>query len=129
MTRFAAGRERVSRRRHPETLHVGAFLAGKLVAVASVCHEPPPGERDAAAWRVRGMATLPEQRGRGLGGKLLEHCLQHARALGGRRLWCSARVAVAAFYHAWGFVSVGEPFVLPQYSEEPYIRMEHHLAG
>ena len=112
---------------HPETLHLGAFLAGKLVAVASVCCEPPPGECDPVVWRVRGMATLPAQRGHGLGGKLLNQCLLHARKLGGRRVWCSARVGVAEFYHARGFASVGEPFALPQYSDEPYVRMEQQL--
>ena len=53
----------------------------------------------------------------------------YARQRSSRRVWCSARVGVAEFYHARGFASVGEPFALPQYSDEPYVRMEHHLAG
>jgi GNAT superfamily N-acetyltransferase len=113
----------------PDTLHVGAFLAGEAVAVASICREAPPGENDPAAWRLRGMATSPEHRGQGAATRLLSRCVAHARTLGGRRVWCSARVTVAEFYRRHGFVAVGEPFTLPQYSDERYIRMDCALAA
>jgi GNAT superfamily N-acetyltransferase len=113
----------------PGTLHVGAFLAGEAVAVASICRESPPGENDPAAWRLRGMATSPAHRGQGAATRLLSQCIEHARTLGGRRVWCSARVTVTEFYRRCDFVVVGEPFVLPQYSGEHYVRMDYSLPG
>jgi GNAT superfamily N-acetyltransferase len=109
----------------PDTLHVGAFLADKVVAVASVCHESPPGENDPVAWRVRGVATLPKYQGQGLAQRLLNRCIAYAVAQGGRRVWCTARLSVAKFYRTCGFAAVGETFVLPQYSDERYVRMEY----
>ena len=59
----------------PRTLHLGSFVAGKLVAVATIIEDPEPGDRSPVSakrpWRVRGMATLGEVRGTGHGGKLL----------------------------------------------------------
>jgi GNAT superfamily N-acetyltransferase len=83
------------------------------VAVASLTREPPPGSDDPTAWRLRGMATLPAARGRGLGGRLLEACLDHARARGGASVWCNARTRALVFYERHGFVAAGEPFDLP----------------
>lgn len=113
----------------PSTLHIGAYLAGELVAAATTCQEPPPGTSTPFAWRVRGMATLPEYRGCGLASKLLAQCLAHARAHGGKAVWCSSRVATVAFYQRHGFVPVGGPFFLPQFSGQAYIHMEQVLAA
>lgn len=96
-----------------ETLHAGAFVEGRLAGIASICREPPPGERDAGAWRLRGMATTPERRRSGLGRRLLDACFAHVAARGGTRVWCNARVTAADFYLAYGFVVLGEPFELP----------------
>jgi predicted GNAT family N-acyltransferase len=98
----------------PDALHLGAVdEGGAVVAVASVTREPPPGSDDTAAWRLRGMATLTAERGRGIGGRLLESCLDHARERGGTSVWCNARTGALAFYERHGFVAVGEPFDLP----------------
>ena len=113
----------------PDTLHVGAFLAGEVVAAASICRESPPGAYDPAAWRLRGMATIPDYRGQGVATHLLNQCISHACTLGGRRVWCSARITVAEFYRTHGFDAVGETFVLPQYSDQQYIRMDYALAA
>src|SRR5215210_7918210 len=70
-----------------DALHFGAYVDGSLVAVASIAREDPPmdlagrvgSDRAIDAWRIRGMATLPEHRGAGLSGELLERCITHAR--------------------------------------------------
>ena len=62
-----------------------------------------------AAWRVRGMATRPDQRGSGIGGLVLAALLDHVRTEGGRLVWCSARLGALTFYVRAGFVSRGDP--------------------
>jgi GNAT superfamily N-acetyltransferase len=97
----------------PAALHAAAFDGEALLAVASVVPAPHPRDPRPGDWRVRGMATRPEARGRGLGAALLERCLEHARAHGGARAWCNARTPVIAFYERAGFLVEGEPFELP----------------
>ena len=72
---------------------VGAFDGDELIAVGFVC---PDG--DAGEWRVRGMATAPEYRGRGAGAAILELLVDHARANGATRVWCNARTPALSLY-------------------------------
>jgi GNAT superfamily N-acetyltransferase len=97
----------------PDSLHLGAFEEERLVGIATVIREPPPGEGDDRAWRVRGMATLPEVRGRGYGGLLLERCVEHAVNHGGAVLWCNARAGAVGFYRRFGLVTRGDVFDIP----------------
>jgi GNAT superfamily N-acetyltransferase len=93
----------------PEALHVGARDGdGELLGVATVVPEPHPLDPHAGDWRIRGMATAPAARGRGVGRALLEACLEHARAGGGARAWCTARTAAARFYEQAGFAVEGD---------------------
>jgi predicted GNAT family N-acyltransferase len=94
----------------PETLHAGAFDGGEMVGVASVFREPPPGEDDPRAWRLRGMAVAPAAREKGYGRALLEACIAHVAARGGDALWCNARSTAAGFYRSLGFAALGEEF-------------------
>src|SRR5689334_9495056 len=71
----------------PEAFAVGAFDGEALVAVGFVVPEGEPGE-----WRIRGMATLPEKRGKGAGGAVLDALVELARERGAKRVWCNARV-------------------------------------
>lgn len=97
----------------PGTVHLGAFSGDDLVAVLSLYDEgsdamPPPH-----AWRLRGMATRPGLRGRGIGRALLDAGLAEVAARGGRRLWCNARDGAVAFYRQAGFTVLGDAFELP----------------
>jgi GNAT superfamily N-acetyltransferase len=74
------------------------------------------------SWRVRGMATAPEARGRGLGARVLRELVDHARAHGTTLVWCYARPAAMPLYARAGFVAVGEPFDEPGLG--PHQRME-----
>ena len=69
--------------------------------------------QDDGSWRVRGMATAPEARGRGLGAHVLEQLIAHARAHGATLIWCYARPAARTLYERAGFVAEGEPFDEP----------------
>ncbi len=93
-----------------DTVHLGAFLGPNLVGVASICRDPPPGETGADVWRLRGMATAPEVRGTGVGGRLLERGIELARAAGGTRLWCNARTPAVGFYRRHGLATRGDEF-------------------
>jgi GNAT superfamily N-acetyltransferase len=110
-----------------DTLHVGAFDEESPVGIASIMREPPPwAEQDDRAWRLRGMATRPEVRGRGYGGALLERCLSHALDHGGDLAWCSARVPAAGFYRRYGFETVGEVYEVAPIG--PHVLMRRALA-
>lgn len=87
----------------PDTLHVGVYANGRLVSIASIYHEPPPGSNDARAWRLRGMATLPDAQGKGYGRLALTRCIEYVCASGGTRVWCNARAGTVDFYRALGF--------------------------
>ena len=94
--------------------HVAVFSEdGALVACASVRPEPMPDDPRDGDWRLRGMASDPELRGRGYGAVALAAALDHARAHGGRRIWCNARTGALGFYVKHGFTVVGEEFDLP----------------
>lgn len=97
----------------PEALHLGAFAHGKLVSIASVACEPFPGEPGLDAWRLRGMATLPEARRAGYGRALVRGLIAHVSAHGGNLIWCHGRTSALPFYHAVGFREHGEEFDVP----------------
>ena len=103
-----------------DTFHAGAFdAAGRLVSVATVYPEPmaeplalaPAGpKRTGPAFRLRGMATLPEAQRRGASRAVLACCRRHVRAHGSAFIWCNARVGALGFYEREGFVRVGDAF-------------------
>ena len=93
----------------PGAFAVGAFEDGKLVAVGLIGREGEPG-----AWRVRGMATLPEMRGRGAGSAVLKELLAHAEREGGEEVWCNVRTPARTVYERAGFVASSKEFELPE---------------
>lgn len=97
----------------PESLHAGAFLEGRLVAIVSVTHHPFPGAPGEGGWQLRGIATLPEVRGQGVGTALVRACLAHVAAHGGTILWCNGRTSARPFYEGLGFQIWGEEFERP----------------
>jgi ribosomal protein S18 acetylase RimI-like enzyme len=96
-----------------DTLHAGATIAGHLASIATIVREPLRDDPSAADWRVRGMATLPEAHGLGLGGMVLRSCIEHAESQRGRLIWCNARTPAVSFYRRFGFYVRGDEFTLP----------------
>jgi GNAT superfamily N-acetyltransferase len=92
----------------PDARHVGAFIGPELVGIASV--SPEAFEADSLAWRLRGMATHERVRGQGAGRALVEACIAHVLAHGGRLVWCHGRTGAWSFYRAMGFEKHGEEF-------------------
>ncbi len=108
----------------PDTLHVGAFLDSKLVGIASVAREPFPGEPHLDAWRLRGMATLPEARRNGYGAALVRALIAHVAARGGNLIWCHGRTSALPFYRALGFREHGDEFDVPVTGPHYVLRRE-----
>lgn len=104
----------------PDTLHLGAYLDGELVGVASVYNEPPSSETGDAAWRLRGMAIKTDVQRKGCGRALLERCIDEVRERGATRLWCNARTTAVGFYQALGFSVQGKEFARDGY---PHVMM------
>lgn len=93
----------------PSLFCVGAFRQGRLVSVGMVTQDDPVD-----GWRIRGMATAPEERGHGAGGMVLAALLSRARAGGAGRVWCNARVPAVSLYVRAGFSVVSDEFELPE---------------
>lgn len=109
-----------------DAFHAGAFVDGRLAAVATVVRRPPPDDpAEVRAWQVRGMATEPDARGRGLGGRLLERCLEHVERSGGELVWCNARIRAVAFYERHGFEREGDVFDIVDIG--PHVRMRRRV--
>jgi GNAT superfamily N-acetyltransferase len=108
-----------------DSLHIGAYIDRDLIGIASIVREPPPWGSDERAWRIRGMATMPEVRG--YGAALLERCLEHASEHGGTLVWCNARVDAVGFYRRLGFEAQGEPFDVPPIG--PHLLMTRPLGA
>jgi predicted GNAT family N-acyltransferase len=107
-----------------DTLHVGGFWGDEMVGIASVYRMPPKSpprpavwspwaEQVDKLWRLRAMATLPDVRGKGFGGQILQACIGYVAQQDGVMFWCDARVAAAGFYARYGFVIYGEEYHVP----------------
>jgi len=106
----------------PEAFGVGAFEGDELIAVGLIGREGEPGD-----WRVRGMATAPEARGRGAGSAVLQALLRHAVQRGGRRAWASVRTPARSLYERAGFAPISDVFEVPHIG--PHVIMRRELDG
>ena len=95
----------------PEIFHLADRDAdGSIISCVSFFRDDRDGR---PAWRFRGMATVPERRSAGVGGRLLEAAVVEVARRGGELVWCNGRVTAAAFYQRHGFVVDGDEFALP----------------
>lgn len=100
-----------------EAVAFGVFEGDELIAVGLVGPEGEPGD-----WRIRGMATKPEARGRGAGTQVLQALVDHAAAHGAARVWCHARTPALSLYERAGFRATSDEFETPRIG--PHYRME-----
>jgi ribosomal protein S18 acetylase RimI-like enzyme len=95
-------------------VHFAAYDGEWLVGIASLYREDRPrAGTPHVGWRLRGMASIPEARRRGVGRRLLDACVEHVANAGGGELWCNARTPAAGFYAKAGFEVISEPFEIP----------------
>jgi ribosomal protein S18 acetylase RimI-like enzyme len=110
--------EEVASHERPGAYAVGAFDGNSLVAVGLIGREGEPGE-----WRVRGMATVPEARGRGAGTAILNALLDHARENEATAVWCNVRTQARGLYERAGLAVVSEEFELPDIGPHVVMRL------
>lgn len=98
-----------------DTFHLAVVdPAGRVLGIVSFYHEPHPLDPEPSDWQLRGMAVEPALQGRGLGVQLVQAGINRVRELGGKRLWCNARVSAQRFYEKLGFVATGDEFHIEQ---------------
>lgn len=102
--------------------HFGAFDGATVVGCATLHANSWEGE---PAWQLRGMASDPGYRGRGVGRGLLRFLEGDIADAGMRLLWCNARVPAAGFYEAMGWSVRSDAFDIP--TAGPHYRMVKRL--
>jgi ribosomal protein S18 acetylase RimI-like enzyme len=113
--------EQVAADEPSEVFAAGGFDGERLIVVGMIA-----SSEQAGSWRVRGMATAAGERSRGAGRGVLDALLEHARANGGTRVWCNARVPARSFYERAGFHACSEVFDVPPIG--PHLVMERELS-
>ncbi len=91
--------------------HLGYFDNGQLACIASF-HPQTYGEYKGIAYQLRGMATLEEHRGKGLGNQLVNFAIVYLRGQKVNYLWCNARAKAIPFYQNVGFEVISDEFEL-----------------
>ena len=98
---------------------VAAFDGEELVGVGLIGPEGDGGE-----WRIRGMATAPAARGRGVGTAVLAALLGHATSRGASGVWASARDPARSLYERAGMRVDSEEFEVAKIGPHVIMRME-----
>lgn len=97
------------------TFHLGGFVDGNLVSVASFYYEKNPRFPDHHhQYRLRGMATLHKHQREGLSIALMKTALSIISRNRCTLLWCNARSEAVGFYQKIEFLRVGEEFDVPK---------------
>jgi GNAT superfamily N-acetyltransferase len=112
----------------PTSRHYAAVSDAGGAAVCCATLHPVPWEGE-PAWQLRGMATMPQFRGRGIGRELMA-LIESDLLAGGpdvpRLLWCNARVPALGFYRGRGWHVISEQFDIP--TAGPHFRMLKRLT-
>lgn len=106
----------------PTTVHIGARRNGVVVATSTWILAAWPHDPALPAVQLRGMAVDDSLQGTGIGRRLVDAGINHARDAGASIVWAKARDSAMSFYERCGFRVVGEQFT------EPASGMPHHLV-
>ncbi len=101
------------------TFHLGAFDGERHVGVATflasdATESPIQLERASSYYQLRGMGVLPDQQGKGVGKRLMEHGIDKLQSQKVDVLWFNARVVALPFYERLGFQTIGDSFEVPK---------------
>jgi len=96
----------------PGAFHLGYYLNDELACIASF-HPQNYGEFMGTGYQLRGMATIEQYRGQGLGNQLLNFAIVLLRGQKANYMWCNARKSAVQFYLNMGFELVSAEFEVP----------------
>lgn len=103
------------------TFHVGGFLDGKHVGVATFQREDYLGTE---GYRLRGMGVLPEAQSNGVGAEMLKFGENTLLEMGVNFCWCHARIGAIYFYAHNRWERIGDIFEVPDVGLH-YIMLKH----
>lgn len=92
------------------SFHLGAYVDDKLVSVASFYIDRHNDIEDEFQYRLRGMATDVEHRGKGYSLALLQTAIPLIEKNNIHVLWCNARSGALGFYQKVGFNVMSDEF-------------------
>lgn len=96
-----------------ESFHLGAYFDGKLVSIVSFYLENHPNFKEEGQYRFRGMATLPNYRGKGLARAMLSEAFKKIKLIKSPLVWCNARILAVNLYEKLGMEIASEQFDIP----------------
>ncbi len=96
-----------------DTFHLGLYENNELKGICSFM-KTKNELFVSPQYQLRGMATLPESRGKGFGKLLLIQAIEVLKERKIKLLWCNAREIALPFYIKLGFLQKGEAFEIPQ---------------
>ncbi|MBC7745683.1 MAG: GNAT family N-acetyltransferase [Flavobacterium sp.] len=95
-----------------DSFHLAETLHNELVCVATFHVRQYPAFAG-KAFQLRGMATSPLYRGKGIGKQVLTFGINSIRNKQANYLWCNARKAAYSFYLSVGFDFISDEFKMP----------------
>lgn len=96
------------------TFHIGVYLQDRLVCIGSFYPEQEKSLSQQNQYRLRGMATLESERGKGIGSKLIAFAESAMKDKGAEAWWCNARTTAVPYYEKLGLQKVGDEFHIPE---------------
>ena len=93
-------------------LHLGAFLHGKLISIASYYEEINKNFNENVQYHLREMATLNEFRNLGAGSALIECAETILLKRNADLWWCNARISASSYYEKLGLNVFGGMFTI-----------------
>lgn len=93
--------------------HLGAYLEGKLLSIASFFVQKNNKLPDKPQYRLRAMASMPEAQNKGCARALLAFAFKELDERKQSLLWCDAREVAIGFYEKLGFQKIGQPYEIP----------------
>jgi GNAT superfamily N-acetyltransferase len=96
----------------PGAFHLGYYAGEELVSVASF-HPQNYSGFNGIGYQLRGMATVENYRGKGIGNQLLNFGMVYLRGQKVNYLWCNARKKALPFYLNMGFEIIAPEFEVP----------------
>ncbi len=109
-----------------DTIHLGAFVDGSLISVASFFKETHADLDEKVHYRLRGMATMVSHRGQQAGSSLIQFAEDYLKKKQVTYWWCNARTSVLGYYERFGMRVLGEVFDIPPIG--PHVLMVKSLS-